>query len=65
MSARAALTPGHVLTSVFITQGEERSYDASADLLIGWGKRGVMIHLPVGWGLPGGWGEEWTTYLSL
>ena len=30
--------------SVFITQGEERSQDIPADLLIGWGKRGLMIH---------------------
>ena len=36
---------GHVVMSVFITQGKERSYDTPADLLIGWGKRGLGIHL--------------------
>ena len=36
--------------SVFITQGEERSHDTPANLLIGWGKRGLRIHLLVGWG---------------
>ena len=34
---------------VFITQEEERYFDIPADLLIGWGKRGFMIHLLVGW----------------
>ncbi len=37
--------------SVFIAQGEEGSQDTPADLLIGWGKRGLAIHLPVGGGL--------------
>ena len=27
-----------------------RSPDTPADLLIGWGKRGLMMHLLVGWG---------------
>lgn len=36
--------------SIFITQGEERTQDTPADLLIGWGKRGLRIHLLVGWG---------------
>ena len=40
----------HVVMSVFIAQGEERSPDTPADLLIGWGKRGLMMHLLVGWG---------------
>ena len=39
-----------VRSSVFIAQGEERSQDTPADLLIGWGKRGLRIHLLVGWG---------------
>ena len=29
---------------------EENSCDTPADLLTGWGKRGLMIHLLVGWG---------------
>ena len=33
--------------SVFIAQGEARSPDTPADLLIGWGKRGLRIHLLV------------------
>ena len=33
---------------VFIAQGEESSQDTPADLMIGWGKRGLMIY--VGWG---------------
>lgn len=37
-----------VRSSVFIAQGEERSQDTPADLLIGWGKRGLGIHLLVG-----------------
>ena len=38
--------------SVFIAQGEERSQDAPADLLIGWRKRGGSdIHVLAGWGL--------------
>ena len=36
--------------SAFIAQGEERSCDTPADLLVGWGKRGLRIHLLVGWG---------------
>ena len=41
-----------MIRSVFITQGEERSRDTPADLLIGWGERGVLtIHLLVGWGV--------------
>ena len=36
--------------SVFMAQGEERSYDTSVDLLIDWGKRGLRIHLLVGLG---------------
>ena len=40
-----------MVVSVFIAQGEERSQDTPADLLIGWGKRGFMIHLLVGWEL--------------
>ena len=39
------------LGPVFIAQGEERSYNRPAGLLIGWGKRGLMIHLLVGWGV--------------
>ena len=53
--------------SVFITQGEKRSCHTPADLLIGGGKRGFMIHLLVGWGLTRalyGRGEEQATYLS-
>ena len=53
--------------SIFITQGEARSPDTLADLLIGWGKRGLTIHLLVAWGrirAPQRWGEEWATYLS-
>ena len=51
--------------SVFIAQGEERSHDTPADLLIGWGKRGLMMHLQVGWGIKGlRPGEDWPTYLS-
>ena len=38
---------------VFIAQGEERSRDTPADLLIGWGKRGLRIHLLVVWRLVG------------
>lgn len=52
---------------VFITQGEERSCDMPVDLLICWGKRGLTIHLLVGWGhmrLLQRWDEEWATYLS-
>lgn len=38
-----------MVMSVFITQGEERSQDTPADVLIGWGKRELTIHLLVGW----------------
>ena len=41
---------GHVVMSVFITQGKERSYDTPADLQICWGKRGLTIQFLVGWG---------------
>ena len=37
--------------SVFITQGVERSLMTPADLLVGWGKRGLRGHLLVVWGL--------------
>ena len=37
-----------VLMSVFITQGEQRSRDTHADLLIGWGKKGSYNTL-AGW----------------
>ena len=40
----------HAFVSVFIAQGEEGSQDTPAELLIGWGKRGLKIHLLVGWG---------------
>ena len=46
---------------------EERSCDIPADLLIGWGRRGFMIHLLVGWGYIRplkGQRKEWATYLS-
>ena len=36
-----------MVMSAFITQGEKRSLDTPAELLIGWG----MIYLLVGWGL--------------
>ena len=36
--------------SVFIAQGKERSCNIPADMLIGWGKRGLRIHFLVGWG---------------
>ena len=36
--------------SLFIAQGEERSYDTPADLLLGWEKAGLTIHLLVGRG---------------
>ena len=36
------LPPGMV-KSMFTDQGEERSHDTPADLLIGWGKRGLAI----------------------
>ena len=39
-----------MVVSVFIAQGEERSYDTPADLLIGLENRDLMIHLLVGWG---------------
>ena len=39
---------GHVC---LITQGEERFHKIPADLLIGWEKRVLVIHLLVGWGL--------------
>ena len=29
---------------------EDGSYDTPSSLLIGWGKKGLMIHLLVGWG---------------
>ena len=53
-----------MVMSVFITQGEERSCDTPADLLIGWGKRVLMTHLLAGWGCIGvGWegggGQRW------
>ena len=35
----------------FIPQGEERSGDTPADLPIGWGRRGLTIHLLVGGGV--------------
>ena len=38
-----------VVVSVFIAQGEERSHDTPANLLIGWGKKGRRIHLLIGW----------------
>ena len=41
--------PRHAVMSVFIAQ-ERRGY-TPADLLIGWGKRGLAIHLLVGWGI--------------
>ena len=53
--------------SVFITQGEERSQDITAHLLIGWGKMGASDVLAgCLWAYKGlmGWGEEWATYLS-
>ena len=53
--------------SVFIAQEEERSRDTPADLMTGWGKRVLMIHLLLGWGCIRPlqrWGEEWATYLS-
>ena len=61
-----------VVMSVFLTQGERRVLSqareremAPADLLIGWGKRGLMMHLQVGWGIKGlRPGEDWPTYLS-
>ena len=37
--------PEHLVMSVFVAQGEQRSQDTPADLLIGWGKRGLTIHL--------------------
>ena len=44
-------TPSLLMSfSVFITQGEEKFQDMPADLLITWRKRGLMIHLLVGWG---------------
>lgn len=33
--------PGHVVMSAFIAQGEARAQETPADLLIGWGKRGL------------------------
>ena len=40
---------GHVY---FYSPGrEERANDTPADLLIGWGEKGLTIHLLVGWGL--------------
>ena len=43
----------HVVMSVCITQGEERS-DTPTDLLTGWGKRGLTIHLLLTCGVGGG-----------
>ena len=40
----------HVVVSIFITWEEERSCNTPANLLIGWGKRSLRIHLLVGWG---------------
>ena len=37
--------PGLVVVSVFSAQGEKGSQDTPADLLTGWGKRGLRIHL--------------------
>ena len=42
---------GPVCFYVFIAQGEERSGDTPADLPIGWGRRGLTIHLLVGGGV--------------
>ena len=39
-----------MVLSVFIARGEERSCDIPADLLIDLGKRGLKIHLLLGWG---------------
>ena len=56
---------GHV--RFYNPRRNERSSDTPADLLIGWGKKGLMMHLLVGWGhirSTWGGGEEWATYLS-
>ena len=53
--------------SVYIAQGEGRSQDTAVDLLIVWGKTGLMIHLLVGWGHTRslhGQGEEQAPRLS-
>ena len=55
------------VTSVFTAQGEARADNTSADLLTGWGKRGLTTHLLVGWGhIRPRYerGEAWATYLS-
>ena len=59
--------PKCMVMPVFITQGEVRSRGTPADLLIGWVKKGLMIHFLVGWGCIRPlwrWEEEWATYLS-
>ena len=38
----------HVLVSVFLTQGEEWSWDTPTDLLNGWGKRSHIFALLLG-----------------
>ena len=56
-----------VVLSVFIAQEEERSQDTPADLLGGWGNRGLLIGLLAGWGRIRpleGWGEACATHLS-
>ena len=45
------LTLGDRGISVFISQREEKSYNTPVYLLIGWGKRGLMIQLLAGWGM--------------
>ena len=47
---RGRADPGHMGMYVFMAPGEERSQDTPADLLIGWGRSGPMIHLLVDWG---------------
>ena len=39
-----------MVASVFTVQGEKRSRDTLADLLMGWGKRDLRIHLLDVWG---------------
>lgn len=56
-----------MVVSIFKAQGEERSQDTLADVLIGWDKRGLRIQLLVDCGHIRplqDQGESWATYLS-